>query len=95
MSGSLSRVSSLSEAHQVDAFLSSALVWFIRAAERSHAPYVQRLWLIVEREMIEPVQQRLALLRDDLRRVMTVYEIDDTWRELTPDTGDRNDGAMG
>ena len=73
----------LSEAHQVDAFLSSALVWFTRAAERSHAPYIRRLWLIVEREMIEPVQHRLALLRDDLRRIMTVYEIDDTWRELT------------
>lgn len=68
----------------VDAFLSSTLLWFTRASERARPPYIQKLWLIVESDWIEPLTERLALLRDDLRRVVTLYEIDNEWAALMP-----------
>nr|MDQ3821247.1 hypothetical protein [Acidobacteriota bacterium] len=66
----------------VDAFLSSTLLWFMRASERARPPYIQKLWLIVESDWVEPLTQRLALLREDLRRVITLQEIDEAWAEL-------------
>lgn len=67
-----------------DALLSAALIWFMRIAERADAPYLQKLWLVIQPKCAEPVVQRLALLRDDLRRVISLYEIDDAWQKLTP-----------
>jgi hypothetical protein len=67
----------------VDAYLSSALVWFTHARERARAPFVQKLWLIAGKECVEPLSQRLALLRQELRRVITLYRVDDEWRELS------------
>lgn len=68
----------------VDAYLSSALIWFRRASERARPPYIRKLWLIVGIDCVESMAQRLALLRDDLRRVITLYRIDDEWQELEP-----------
>jgi hypothetical protein len=73
-----------SDRHDVDAFLSSALVWFTRACERARPPYIQKLWLIAGKNHIESLAQPLALLRDEVRRVITLYQIDDEWQELTP-----------
>ncbi len=73
-----------SDRHDVDAFLSSTLVWFTRACERARPPYIQKLWLISGKEHIESLAQRLALLRDEVRRVITLYQINDEWQELTP-----------
>lgn len=67
----------------VDAFLSSALIWFMRASERARPPYIQRLMIIVSEDCAESLIERLALLRDDLRRVIALYQIDDCWQELT------------
>lgn len=67
-----------------DAFLSSALIWFSRISEKARPPYVKKLWLIAGRESIEPLSQRLALLRDDLRRLIALYEIDAEWQSLAP-----------
>jgi hypothetical protein len=72
------------ETGEMDAFLSSALIWFTRAGEKARAPYIQKLWLVVEAERVEKLTERLALLREDLRRVITLYQIDEEWRELTP-----------
>jgi hypothetical protein len=72
------------EAYEVDAFLSSALVWFIRAAEKSVSTSIYRLWLITDRKHREALAAHLALLRDELRRVISVYEIDDEWTSLKP-----------
>jgi hypothetical protein len=66
----------------VDAFLSSTLIWFTRATERERPPYIQKLWLIVEKDCAESLIERIALLRDDLRRVITLYQIEDGWQEL-------------
>jgi len=38
----------------VDAFLSSALLWFIRTSERVRPPYMQQLWLIVSDDLLKP-----------------------------------------
>lgn len=67
----------------VDECLSSALLWFERVGERSRAPYVEQLWLLVETELLKPLTQRLALLRESLRRAITVYELDHGWTELS------------
>jgi hypothetical protein len=68
--------------YEVDAFLSSALVWFMRANERTTSASIQKLWLITDRKHLEALTANLALLRVELRRLISVYELDDEWREL-------------
>lgn len=71
-----------SKASETDAFLASALLWFNRASERTRAPYIQQLCLIIDHELVKQTTQRIALLRDSLREVISVYELDDHWSEL-------------
>lgn len=66
-----------------DAFLAAALLWFKRISERARAPYIQQLRLIVETDLVRPVLQRVALLRQSLRDAITVYEVDQQLTELT------------
>ena len=61
----------------VDAFLSSALLWFQRASDRVKPPPVQQLWLVVSPELLKPLIYRLALLRSGLRSVIKVFTVDD------------------
>ena len=68
----------------VDAFLSSALLWFKRTTERLKPPYVEQLWLVVPVELLKPLLYRLALLRDGLKNVIRVMTIDDDLTALTP-----------
>ncbi|MGI8656475.1 MAG: hypothetical protein ACR2LC_14810 [Pyrinomonadaceae bacterium] len=70
-------------AGEVDALLSSALLWFLRVRERAARPAVRKLWLIVNKECLAAVRQRVALLRDDLRDQIAIYEIDSERRTLT------------
>lgn len=72
-----------SRASEVDAFLSGALLWFTRAGERVRPPFIQQLWLVVESETTKPLAQRIALLRDSFRTAIRIYEIDETWKELS------------
>lgn len=72
-----------SPASDTDAFLSSALLWFTRTSERTRAPYIQQLWLIVESGAVKPLTQRLALLRESLGEAILTYEIDQAWTELS------------
>ncbi|HCX29708.1 MAG TPA: hypothetical protein DHU55_08045 [Blastocatellia bacterium] len=73
-----------SKPSDADAFLSSALMWFKRTAERARPPYIQQLWLVVERDLVKPIIQRLALLRQGLREAIAVYEVDQQLIEFTP-----------
>ena len=66
----------------VDAQLSSALLWFINAGARARPPYIQKLWLVLESVAVKAAMDRIALLRESLRRVISVYEIDDDWQKL-------------
>lgn len=68
----------------VAAFLSSTLIWFTRACERERQPDIRQLWLIIEKEGAESLAQLLALLRLNLRRVVTIFQIDNEWQNLTP-----------
>ncbi|HYG78833.1 MAG TPA: hypothetical protein VD861_00515, partial [Pyrinomonadaceae bacterium] len=70
-------------ARGVDAFLSSALLWFTRAREqRTRPPYLTRLWLVAGQGSVGALAERHALLREDLRRVVALYRLDDEWQEL-------------
>ncbi|MBV9210533.1 MAG: hypothetical protein JOZ52_07890, partial [Acidobacteria bacterium] len=72
----------LEDARGADAFLSSALIWFARVSERARKLHVRKLFLIAQRESVKPLLERLALLRADLRRAISLYEIDEEWRTL-------------
>ncbi|MFN2511886.1 MAG: hypothetical protein ABR568_10635 [Pyrinomonadaceae bacterium] len=73
-----------SKPSDVDEFLSSALLWFGRTSERARAPYVQQLWLLVEKDLLKPLTVRIALLRPSLRNAIIVYELDEPWTKLSP-----------
>jgi hypothetical protein len=68
----------------VDAFLSSALLWFKRTAARIKPPYVQQLWLIISQELLKPLLYRIALLREGLRETIRVFVVDDDLVSLQP-----------
>ena len=67
----------------VDAFLSSALLWFRRTSERVKPPRVEQLWLIVSPELLKPMVYRVALLRDGLRDIIKVLTVDEQLTALT------------
>jgi hypothetical protein len=75
-----------SQPAEVDAFLSSSLLWFRRTSNRSQQPYVRQFWLIVSPELLKPSLHRVALLRSDLRDIIRVFTVDD---ELTSMTEER------
>ena len=64
------------KASDADALLASAYLWFKRTSERSRAPYIDRLWFMLEGAIVKPVIQRIALLRQTLQDVITVLEVD-------------------
>jgi hypothetical protein len=72
-----------SQPSAVDAFLSSALLWFRRTSDRASQPYVKGLWLIVSGELLKPMLYRLALLRDGLRSIIRVFIVDDDLTSLS------------
>lgn len=72
-----------SRASESDAFLASALLWFTRASERTRPPFIQKLCLIVERDLVKSLTQRIALLRASLREAIVLSEIDESWMMLT------------
>ena len=67
----------------VDAFLSSALLWLRRTADRVKPPYVQQFWLIVSPELLKPLLYRVALLRPALSDMIRVFTVDDDLTALT------------
>lgn len=67
----------------VDAFLSAALLWFKRTADRLKPPYITELWLIVSGELLNPLLYRVALLREGLRTMIRVFSVDDDLMKLT------------
>jgi len=68
----------------VDAFLSSALLWFKRTSDRIKPPYIQQLWVIVSGELLKPLLYRVALLREGLRETIRVFAVDDDLTTLQP-----------
>ena len=72
-----------SQPSAVDAFLSSALLWFRRTSDRTSQPYVKQLWLIVSPELLKPTIYRIALLRDGLRSIVRLFVADGDLTSLT------------
>ena len=72
-----------SQPSAVDAFLSSALLWFRRTSDRTKPPPVEQLWLIVTPDLLKPMIYRIALLRSGLRRIIRVFTVDDQLTALT------------
>jgi hypothetical protein len=75
-----------SNASDIDAFLSSALLWYTRTSNRIRPPLVQQLWLIVEENLVRPAFQRIVLFRPALKEMISVFTIDDSWTTLKPVT---------
>ena len=72
------------DANDVDALLSSALLWFTRVSERAKPPYIQQLWLVLEGELVKAALPKLALVKEGLKQVFHAFEIDQAWTELVP-----------
>ena len=73
-----------SDARNVDSLFSSALLWFTRVRQSPKRPYIEKLLMIVERQILEATRQRHVLLRDELRQRIELFEIDDDWQKLEP-----------
>lgn len=74
----------LGDARNIDSLFSSALLWLTRLSQKVRPPYLEKLWLVVERSSREAARERLALLRDEPGKLITLYEIDEAWTELSP-----------
>jgi hypothetical protein len=72
-----------SDARNVDALFSSMLLWFHRLLQTPKRPSIQRLLLVVERQILDAARQRHVLLRDSFRERIELCEIDNNWSEVT------------
>ncbi|MDX6269381.1 MAG: hypothetical protein QOD28_604 [Acidobacteriota bacterium] len=79
-------------AHEVDDLLASALLWWTRGGvgvgaggsgkpERAGA---SQLWLVVAHELKDASAARLALLGEDVRRAIKLFETDEGWHSVAP-----------
>ena len=57
-----------SDARNVDSLFSSALLWFRRVRQSPKRPFIEKLLMIVEHQILEATRQRHVLLRDELRQ---------------------------
>jgi hypothetical protein len=64
-----------SDARNVDSLFSSALLWFNRLQSRPKRPYIEKLLIVVERNILEAARQRHVLLRESLRQRIELFEI--------------------
>src|SRR5258707_3943327 len=64
-----------SDARNVDSLFSSALLWFRRVRQSPKVPFIEKLLMIVEHQILEAARQRHVLLRDDLRQRIELFEI--------------------
>ena len=73
-----------SDARNVDSLFSSTLLWFKRVRQSPKRPFIEKLLLIVEHQILEATRQRHVLLRDDLRQRIELLEIDESWQRIEP-----------
>src|SRR5437588_9890322 len=72
-------------AEVAESFLSSALLWLARLEQGPRAARAQELWLIAPTKLAAALAERLALLREDLRAVASVFELKDEQPNSTDD----------
>jgi hypothetical protein len=73
----------LAGAEEAESFLSSALLWLARLEEGERGARTRGLWLVAAPKLAAAVCERVALLREDLRARICVYELDEERRGLT------------
>ncbi len=73
-----------SDARNADSLFSSALLWFMRLQSTPKRPPLERLLMIVERNILEAARQRHVLLREALRQRIELLEIDEAWENVEP-----------
>ena len=71
----------LSDPRNVDSLFSSALLWFARLQSGPKPPIINRLLIVVEKNILEAARQRQVLLRDSLRKRIELLKIDEDWRQ--------------
>ncbi len=71
-------------AHEVDAFLASSLLWWTRGGSKSNRAGARPLWLVVSHDLKDATAERLALLREDVRREIRLFETDEAWQNASP-----------
>lgn len=71
-----------SDPRNVDSLFSSALLWFTRVQASSKRPYITRLLMVVERNVLEAARQRHVLLGESLRQRIELFEIDENWQAV-------------
>jgi hypothetical protein len=69
-------------AEAVESFLSSALLWFTRLCDGERG--ARSLWLVAPRALASAVCERVPLLRESLRECVSVYELGEGERGLSP-----------
>jgi hypothetical protein len=73
------------KAHEADAFLASALLWWTRGGgDKSNRAGTRRLWLVVSHDLTEATAARVALLREDVRREISLFETGDDYSSVSP-----------
>jgi hypothetical protein len=71
-------------AHEVDAFLASALLWWTRGGGKSNRTGMRRLWLVVSHDLKGATAARLTLLREDVRRGIELFETGEERQSVSP-----------
>lgn len=71
-----------SDVRNVDSLFSSALLWFKRLQSRPKRPYIEKLVMVVEHNVLEAARQRHVLLRESLRQRIALFEIDAAWEQI-------------
>lgn len=70
-------------AHEADALLASSLMWCERLKERERKAKVQNLWIVASGELCAAMCERLALLRENVRREIELWEREEESAQLT------------
>jgi hypothetical protein len=73
-----------SDARNIDSLFSSGLLWFNRTQLSPKRPPIEKLLMVVERNVLGAARQRHVLLRDGLRQRIALFEIDEAWQQVEP-----------
>jgi hypothetical protein len=70
-------------AEGAESFIASALLWLARLEGGAARTRPNALWLVAPRSLCAAVCERVALLRDEFRAIVSVFEVDEEHGELT------------